>query len=708
MKRVLLFLSIIILVFVHSSFSQIQWVNPKPQGNTLLSVDFPSPSTGYATGECGTIMKTIDGGYTWSILASGVTADLNAICMTDTLHGFVAGDSGLIISTFDGGLTWTRHAGTPLVTLNAVCFSSPLVGMTGGFKGTMLRTADGGNTWHQITLPDVSGIFDICFPSADTGYAVGGGGTSGGKGFILKSTDAGSSWTLLSDTIPESLYAADFQTPGKGYIAGNSGFIAKTNDGAQSIEVLDFPGPDYAHIMAIGFYNDTVGLTCDWSLHIRRTTDGGKTWQDTGIPSTNAICAIDLQNENSFCAVGYGGNICLSDNRGDSVVSLLKGSSSELKRILRAGNAIYIFGNEVMMRSYDEGSTWETDSLPGPPLFADAEFLDADNGYLLLYQSGFYKTTDGGRTWTGLPLPSRGDWLSEICMTSIQTGFVCGGGLSPGGMHWATLKRTDNGGHTWIPLTVPASYSLNKIVFPTPQTGFVAGHNGTLLRTQDHGATWESRPVPAYSYVDICFPSIDTGFLLGSNVYSGDPYIIRSTDGGDSWIEISSLPVQTSPTCMSFINSNTGYITGKKGMICKTTDGGLNWSCQMSVTKNYLYDLLMTHESGGYLVGAMGTVLAFGDVPYAVPEERSNADISIFPNPFISELNIRLPAGASGKILFEWHDLSGRLLHQNSLSVIPGTATANISVPPELPFGFYLLSVTHGQGRSVFKAIRSE
>lgn len=706
MQHTLLFLSIIIIVFGQSSFSQFQWVNPKPQGNTLLAVDFPSPSTGFAAGECGTIMKTIDGGYTWSILASGVTANLNAICMTDTLHGFAAGDSGVLISTFNGGLTWTRHTGTPLVTLNAVCFSSPLVGMTGGLKGTMLRTADGGNTWQQIILPVVSGIYDICFPSADTGYAVGGGGTSGGKGFILKSTDAGSSWTLLSDTIPQSLYTIEFKTPGKGYIAGNSGFIAKTNDGAQSIEVLDFPGPDYAHIRAVGFYNDTVGLTCDWSFHIRRTTDGGKTWQDTGIPSTNAICALDLQNENSFCSVGYGGSICLSDNRGDSVASLLKGNSSELKRILRAGNAIYIFGNEVMMRSYDEGSTWVTDSLPGSQYFADAEFLDADNGYVLLY-NGFLKTTDGGRNWTWLPLPSRANWLSELYMTNIQTGFICGGGLSPGGSHWATLERTDNGGQSWIPMTVPASYSLNRIVFPTPQTGFVAGDNGMLLRTQDHGATWESRPVPAYSYADICFPSTDTGFLLGTN-QNDHPYIIRSTDGGDSWLEISSLPVQTYILRMSFINSNTGYITGAKGMLYKTTDGGINWSCQMPVTKNNLYDLLLTHESGGYLVGAMGTVLAYGDVPYAVPEDRSTADFSVFPNPFISELNIRLPVGASGKILFEWHDLSGRLFHQNSLSVIPGTATAKISVPPELPFGFYLLSVTHGQGRSVFKAIKSE
>jgi hypothetical protein len=104
----------------------------------------------------------------------------------------------------------------------------------------------------------------------------------------------------------------------------------------------------------------------------------------------------------------------------------------------------------------------------------------------------------------------------------------------------------------------------------------------------------------------------------------------------------------------------------------------------------------------------MGTVLAYGDVAYAVPEERSRTDISVFPNPFISDLNISLPAGASGEVFLDWLDLSGRNLLHRALPVLPGTATVSISVPYELPSGFYLLRVTCEEKHTVLKVIKAK
>ena len=52
--------------------AQWEWVNPKPQGNGLRGVYFVNSITGYAVGNAGTIVKTVDGGNTWNILSSGV------------------------------------------------------------------------------------------------------------------------------------------------------------------------------------------------------------------------------------------------------------------------------------------------------------------------------------------------------------------------------------------------------------------------------------------------------------------------------------------------------------------------------------------------------------------------------------------------------------------------------------------------------------
>jgi hypothetical protein len=37
------------------------WMNPKPQGNSLIALDFVNDNTGYAAGFCGTVLKTTDG-----------------------------------------------------------------------------------------------------------------------------------------------------------------------------------------------------------------------------------------------------------------------------------------------------------------------------------------------------------------------------------------------------------------------------------------------------------------------------------------------------------------------------------------------------------------------------------------------------------------------------------------------------------------------
>src|SRR3954449_595874 len=47
-----------------------QWGNPLPQGNTIRSMSFAG-TTGFAAGDFGTLLKTTDGGVTWSGLSVG-------------------------------------------------------------------------------------------------------------------------------------------------------------------------------------------------------------------------------------------------------------------------------------------------------------------------------------------------------------------------------------------------------------------------------------------------------------------------------------------------------------------------------------------------------------------------------------------------------------------------------------------------------------
>ena len=67
--------------------SQWHWQNPLPQGNNLRGASFVDASTGTVVGEYGTIVRTTDGGNSWTIQASGTTQTLWAVSFTDANNG---------------------------------------------------------------------------------------------------------------------------------------------------------------------------------------------------------------------------------------------------------------------------------------------------------------------------------------------------------------------------------------------------------------------------------------------------------------------------------------------------------------------------------------------------------------------------------------------------------------------------------------------
>ena len=83
--------------------SQWHWQNPLPQGNNLRGASFVDANTGTVVGEYGTIVRTTDGGNSWTIQASGTTQTLWAVSFTDANNGTAVGEDGTIVGTTDGG-----------------------------------------------------------------------------------------------------------------------------------------------------------------------------------------------------------------------------------------------------------------------------------------------------------------------------------------------------------------------------------------------------------------------------------------------------------------------------------------------------------------------------------------------------------------------------------------------------------------------------
>jgi photosystem II stability/assembly factor-like uncharacterized protein len=73
--------------------------------SALYGVDFPVPTTGYAVGFSGYILKSTDNGNSWSQQISGTAAFLKGVDFVDSVNGYAVGEGGTILKTTNGGVT---------------------------------------------------------------------------------------------------------------------------------------------------------------------------------------------------------------------------------------------------------------------------------------------------------------------------------------------------------------------------------------------------------------------------------------------------------------------------------------------------------------------------------------------------------------------------------------------------------------------------
>src|SRR6478735_220497 len=93
-----LFFVLTISIFTFQAFAQLRsdrgwvWQNPLPQGNALYSIHFASDNlTGFAVGDNRTILRTVDGGFTWESQTSPVDATLSAVFVRDERSAVIVG-----------------------------------------------------------------------------------------------------------------------------------------------------------------------------------------------------------------------------------------------------------------------------------------------------------------------------------------------------------------------------------------------------------------------------------------------------------------------------------------------------------------------------------------------------------------------------------------------------------------------------------------
>jgi photosystem II stability/assembly factor-like uncharacterized protein len=598
-----------------------QWGNPLPQGNTLRAESFAG-TTGYAAGDFGTLLKTTDGGSTWSGLRTGTFQGLTVVQAVDA-NTLVAGGGCVARRSTDGGATFTAIAFTPLEStcrarLVDMSFANANLGFLLLDDGSVLTTADGGVHFSPRTaVPGTQAAGgsatprSIMFTSPTTGYAA----TAAGD--IFKTTDGGSSWSNVHSGSPaiNELYFVD---AAHGYAAGVNVLLA-TDDGGQTWGQKLLGLPRFLNLASIRCATvQLCVLATATGTELVRTADGGAT-STLVTASTDPIYAAAFASAGRVSAVGANGTTVASDDAGQTFTSVggrLAGSYLAVRAGGQRGSAFALGRSGALAKTTDGGRHWNKGNVPTSADLRDGSFPTATAGYTLDGDGGLFATSDGGGSWkplnTGstahalaLLVPSAdtvlvvgprgvrrsidgGTTFAAVRSRAVVRARLSGATAATGGALFAwgatTLARSLDAGRSWTLLAKPGGNArerrrlrIAQVAFSSSAAGLLRDTRGRVWRTTSAGRRWTVlRGVGTERILGMAVNSLRAGYLVTDAFGAGGSggYLLRTVDGGATWQPQYVVEAQIPPPGIVATAGGTDYLLGGDAALLFSTSGG--------------------------------------------------------------------------------------------------------------------------------------
>ena len=527
----------------------------------------------YTVGNNGTLIKSMDAGFTWTIKETGINGDLYWVHFINAFTGMVYTNQGLAFQTFDGGTSWKTISTVmpPLFSLSDLATGNRITDIywdinnrayatinTPSGKGS-IATSQNGISWRMASAFTAPGI--SCVQYGSTAYA------GGADGVLIKSINGGTNWQQLASGFTGNIDALYFSNDQYGVVLSlNTGLLSITSDSGHTWssppELAD------AKISSMSIAYDT-GYALSLSGDLYRTVNGGQNWSpsDISLPSISGsymyttISAADQQGY--FYAGTNGGQVYAWDGSGwtqlaSSGINLPNGS---VKKIIPAGgNRLYILCAGSVYKTNARSQVNDPISVSAysiEPGVIDLAFSDSLALNAIALTQGHIFTSLNARPWidnSGNIVPVA---LYGIASGNFDTYAVGTDGrlfLSSDGISWqlqktgsrytfndiavsgnraaaisstgASICMQSNG--SWLPGTVTIPEGAITIR-ASGNTYFAAGKNGKLFSSYD-GNTWTAINSPVDS-VAINKLAVNTSGIFMAIAVGENGTIIKSSDG---------------------------------------------------------------------------------------------------------------------------------------------------------------------------------
>jgi photosystem II stability/assembly factor-like uncharacterized protein len=261
--------------------------------------------------------------------------------------------------------------------------------------------------------------------------------------------------------------------------------------------------------------------------------------------------------------------------------------------------------------------------------FYDVQAVSPEKAIIVGYGGKILTTADSGRTWTTAD-STTDNALYKVAMVDEANGWAVG--------QAGTVLKTTDGGKTWTKVEAGTQSYLFSVHAISPQHLVAVGDKATILQTTDGGATWNASkfepqaaddlPEEAAagledaaliaqepSFYDVEFVDPNTGWIVGEF-----GKILKTTDGGKTWkeqqqalvggeiVDALDLPTFFGIDC---IDANECTAVGLDGKIASTKDGGATWAFEDTGGgfTEPLFTVQIFPDGSGWAAGVAGEVM---------------------------------------------------------------------------------------------------
>jgi photosystem II stability/assembly factor-like uncharacterized protein len=687
MRKIIILPAVFIFLLFQSIRAQHAWdrIVNLPQENTINDMArIPGTDRIVAVGEGSTVMYSEDHGESWVVKCNpaGLNnfANLKSVCFSDANTGFISTSNALILRTSDGGNSWTQvFSGEPAVSFNDVYFIDEYIGFACGDEGRIIKSTDSGLSWNYTDSSVTENLPGIDFVSDSLGFIL-----TGSSDFFLETVDGGQTWQAIAFSPPLELsWMSDLQfvNDSTGFVFGTHqsmtdsyGKVYKTTDaGATWSEVLHESNLNQGSMV---FYDESHGFIAfhRWlEVGIRFTSDGGITWQETQLPPPSYL--FDIHSAiyftpyitlaaGSSCLLIRSTNGCvdwenLSESSFTFPVENVQFVNSNTGFALDNADLRGMAGKQLW-KTTDEGQSW----IINRTLWGYGgcfHFPDETNGFAassdFTDELIFYRTMDCGENWEETNFIM--DFFpSDIRFHDLQSGIIAGD----------KILKTIDGGNSWE-VAHTGSGNYLRIFYSSADEIVIVGEHSLIFST-DGGLSWTERGISDATPVSNAFMKDDeTIFItLGETIYWSD-------DQGINWNPVTmdnANPVEFKS--IFFSSANVGFAAGQGPYetMLKTTDGGLTWNVIDVPASSALSCIWFFDDLHGFVYGEKGLVLEThtGGVVGIAETEREKELLAgvIYPNPFSDKFSIDLGEAWKGQpVILEIYDPVGRLILKQTI-----------------------------------------